>query len=272
MPVPYRPFFETLLANGQALPYTVLTPAYQGFIHRSTEKLVCDLGPEIDILEKNGNSFTQQSYPITDITYIEVRTALLDSCIKLAGLTRHGSYKSSILLFNTVTDYLFKPIVSKIRLGVGPSGQAAPKTEPKKFDPWAHSHYKFMSYAKRSLLGCERVIQAILQPELRAKKLAVPGWTYYRTIFPAHAAILTDRELILIREDEKPTGKDRYGGIWDYIPLSKITSLSLAEKGDRQLELSIQLAENARLDMPFAAVAKQEILQLLEQFEVLAKH
>jgi hypothetical protein len=82
-------------------------------------------------------------------------------------------------------------------------------------------------------------------------------------------SILTDRELIIIREEERQGGKDKYGGIWDYIPLNKIVTLSLGEKDSNLLGLSIQLPESARLEFLFQASAKQEIDQLLHRFREL---
>lgn len=41
VPNVYKSFFGPFL-DRQVFPYTVLTPSYEGFIHRTTEKLVCD--------------------------------------------------------------------------------------------------------------------------------------------------------------------------------------------------------------------------------------
>jgi hypothetical protein len=79
-------------------------------------------------------------------------------------------------------------------------------------------------------------------------------------------SILTDRELIIIREDERLGARARYGGIWDYIALNKILSLSLSGKGDNLIVLSIHLPEGEHLEVLFQASAKQEVDLLLEQF------
>jgi hypothetical protein len=77
-------------------------------------------------------------------------------------------------------------------------------------------------------------------------------------------SILTDRELIMIGEEYRRSGEDRYGGIWDYIPLNKIVALSLSREGSNLLSLSIQLPESACLDYLFEASAKREVEQLLD--------
>lgn len=269
VPNVYKDFFEPFLADGRVFPYTVLTPSYEGFIHRTTEKLICNFGHEIYVLERSGNTFEAQCYPLEGISYVEVRTILLDSRIKISGVTRHGVPTSSTLKFNSVTDYLFTPILERIRLATFDSKDAAQSSELEKFDHWVRLNYKFMNYAKHSLLAGEKVIHTILQPEIRASVLTVLGKTYYRTISPTHVSILTDRELILIREEVRKSGEDKYGGIWDYIPLNKIVTLSLSGKDSNLLVLSIQLPESARLEYLFQASAKREIDQLLERFREL---
>ena len=269
VPNAYKDFFEPFLADGRVFPYTVLTPSYEGFIHRTTEKLICDFGHEIYVLERSGNTFEAQCYPLEGISYVEVRTILLDSRIKISGVTRQGVPASPTFKFNSVTDYLFTPILERIRPATVDSQDAAQSSESEKFDHLVRLNFKFMNYAKRSLLAGEKVVQTILQPEIRAGVLTVLGKTYYRTISPTHMSILTDRELIMIREDERQSGEDKYGGIWDYIPLTKIVSLSLSGKDKDLLVLSIQLPASARLEYLFQASAKREINQLLDRYREL---
>jgi hypothetical protein len=79
--------------------------------------------------------------------------------------------------------------------------------------------------------------------------------------------ILTDRELIVIREEATRRKEDRYGGIRDYIPLGKIVSLSLMEKDDNLLVLTIQLPGNSRFELLFQGSARGEVEQLLDQLK-----
>jgi len=84
--------------------------------------------------------------------------------------------------------------------------------------PWVGQRYKFLNFAKRSLLAGDRVIQAILQPEIRTRVMTLLGKTLYGLVSPTHKCILTNRELITVREEDRRTADDRCGGIWDYIP------------------------------------------------------
>ncbi|MGC1378487.1 MAG: hypothetical protein WA821_19805 [Anaerolineales bacterium] len=264
-PAVYKDFFEPLRAEGRAFPYTLLTPSYEGFMHRATEKLVCDLGCEIHVLEKDGEAFEAQCYPLEGISYVETRTMLLASSITICGLTRQGLPAVSTVEFNSVSDHLFTPLVELMRLPAAASGEAVRRSELEKFDGWASLNFKFMNYAKSSLLPGEKVVCAVLQPEIRASVWKFLGKTHYRTRFPAHASILTDHEFITIRDDENPGGEGKHGGIWDYIPLSKIVALSLTPKENDLLVLSVGLPENVRLEYVFQASARREVDQLLER-------
>jgi hypothetical protein len=265
----YKDFFEPIRAEGGAFPYTVLTPSHERFIHRTSEKLICNTDHEIYVLEKSGNSFEIQCYPLEGISYIEFRSALLASSFRICGITGDGVHDSSLLKFNSVTDYLFTPFLKKGRLVTMDSPNVVENSELEKFDHLVKTNFKFMNYARHSLLGGEKVTQFILQPEIQEKMLKVLGRTYYKTISPTHMIILSDRELIMIREEAVRRKEDKYGGIWDYIPLNKITSLSVSEKAENLLALTVQLPENTWFEFLYQVSAKEEIDQLLDRFREL---
>jgi hypothetical protein len=271
VPEAYKEFFDAQLSNGQVFPYTILAPVFETLGYRISEKLVCSFDREIYILEKSGNGLVVQGYPLADISYVEFSSMLLDSRIKTSGVNNQGVSTSSMIRFNSVTDYLFVPILKKIRLAAVNSKDGVQGLELNKFDHWATLNYKFMNYARHSLLGGEKVIQALFQPEIKTRRFEILGKTYYRTLAPTHACILTDRELIMIREELLQNRKDNYGGIWDYIPLNKIATLAVNQKDDTLLALSIHLRTNEQLEFLFQASMQAEIDQLLEQFEKLIR-
>jgi hypothetical protein len=126
--------------------------------------------------------------------------------------------------------------------------------------------YKFMNYARRSLLGGEKILQIILQPKIRVPVLTILGKTFYKVVSRAHLSILTDRELILIREEDNPRVIGEYGKVWDYIRLKKTVDLSLGDEGSEFPKLSVQLPEGIRIENMYQASARQEINQLLSRF------
>ncbi len=270
VPEPYKEFFEPLAAAEAPFPYTVLTPSYEGFMYGSTEKLVCHLGHQVCVLEKGADGFRPQCYAVEGISYVEVQVRLLDSRITINGVNQDGAPASTTCRFNTVTDYLLAPVLRTMRRAPGDGGSGDLEAEAGKFNDWIKLSHKFMNYARRSLLEGEKVVHAILQPGVRAKLLTILGKTFYRPISPTVACILTDRELIIIREETRHSGEDRYGGVWDYVWLSKVVSLSLNEKGRSLLVLSVQLPDGAGLQCQLEASATREVEQLIDRFKKLA--
>lgn len=269
VPPVYRSFFEPLQAQGQPFPYTVLAPSYRGFLHRTTEKLLCQTGQEVHVLERSGNRFDRHTFSLTGVSYVQVRDVLLDSQIRISGVTQRGASATCTLRFNSVSGYLFRPIVQAIRLGAGGAPDALESSERHEFDHLVSVNYKFMSYARRCLLGNEKIIYSILQPEIRDRLWTVFGKTAFRTLSPTHMSLLTDRELIMIREEYSRSAEQRYGGTWTYIPLNKVLALSLSERGSGLLSLSIQLPEAACLESLFEASARPDLDRLLDRAKAL---
>lgn len=275
IPDSYKSFVEPFLAEGQAFPYILLTPTFEGLLQaRTTEKLVCDLGQEIYILEKAGEAVRVYDYLLDGISCVEVRTVLLDSQIKIHGVTKSGLPESIVIKFNTATEDLFAPIVEKIRRsapGVEVSENNLRAETGISNDPETLS-YKFMNYVRHSLLGEEKIVQIVLQPKIQVRLLTILGKTFYKMISPAHLSILTDRELILIHEEDNPRVIGEYGKVRDYIRLTKIVDMSLCdEEGSEFSKLSIQLSDGARIESLYQSSTKPEIHQLLSRFADLRK-
>ena len=264
-------FFKRFFThNGsREFPYAVLTPSFSGFIHTTTEKLICDYEHEIYVLERRGNDFDVNCYPLEEINCVEVRTILLDSSIIISGVTKDGVPASSAFRFNSTTDFLFIPILHRMRHAPTVSSTSAHNMELDKFDSWKCVNFKFMNYARRSLLVGEKVIHSILQPEIRDVVLKVLGKTYDRVIYPTLASILTDRELIMIREEKVQRGDGKYGGIWQFIPLKKIRALSLGVVDKNLLILSVKLPDRAPLEYLFRSSTEREINRLQNLFNEL---
>lgn len=265
VPEIYRDFFNTL----PVFPYAVLTPSYEGFLVKVNPKLVCSFDNQIYVLEHRSNRLEVICYPVQNVNYIEAGTILLKSWIKISGVTPNG-LTSSTFQFSAVTQPFFYPIIEPVRL-ISPSSNPPTdlQTERDKFVYLLNLHFKFMNYARRSILPGEQVIASLLQPEIQTKVLTLLNKTFYRIVSPAHLSILTDREFIFIKEDpEKWTDNGTpYGGIWTYIPLNKITAVSLGERDNDTLTLSIHLPENDVVSAIFAMANRSELEQFVGQLE-----
>ncbi len=267
VPEAYRSFFAPFLAQGHRFPYTLLIPGYERYKRKTTEKLICEIGGDIYILEKSDAGFEFCCYPLDTIDAIEFSRMLLDASLTLHGLDDSGRPASTMLQFNSVTDYLFTPLIWTMR-GAAHAAEVkeySPINEP--FKRWGSDHLKFSNFARHSLLPDEKVVRAILQPEIRRRMIPLLLKSWQRTLSPAHMSILTDRELILFREKVWPGTQDRYGGIWDYIPLNKILAVSLNRKTSDLLELSLQLSHQRHLEILFHVALESEVEQFLQPFQ-----
>ncbi len=154
---------------------------------------------------------------------------MLNSWLTIFGIDHQGQSGATTIKFNTVGDELFRPIFSNIRASADYSLGSQLNVEKNSFDFLSVLNFKFMNYGRRSLRPGDKVLRVILQPELRKEILTVFGRSFSQFSFPAHLLILTNNEIISIRDASKIA---EYGGIWNYIPRRKINSVSL--KGGRK--------------------------------------
>jgi len=88
----------------------------------------------------------------------------------------------------------------------------------------------------------------------------------------AHASILTDRELIIIQDDERSREIRgvRYGGKWRFTALSHIGGVSLLDDAGDLVRLSLTLSPGGRqMEIVISASRKEQIAQLQDELEKL---
>jgi hypothetical protein len=264
IPAAYQGYFKTRFAGSQKFPYTIFTPALDKSLRKTTEKLICDADDAIQIMERTGSQVSLKSYPYKTVRALEMGSVLLYSWITICGLTSEGVVSSTTIEFNTTSARYFTIFTDKIRPALQGVDEASFGQEKDKLDYLSTLDFKFMNFGRESLVRGETILQIVLQPEIREPAWALLGWTFYRTITPAHLTILTDKEIILIRASER--GKEikgpHYGGIWQYIPLRSITSCALAEPANGRLTLSLSLASDEPIKKIFAVSSQPELQQL----------
>jgi hypothetical protein len=267
LPPAYLSFFEARPA-GEAFPYAVLTPTFAGFMRRDTEKLVCCIEDRLIILEKTSREIRHTIFALADLNLVEVGGVLLKAWIKFQGRANDEASLTTVTLrYNAVTDWLFAPFIARIR-GTNDHPVDTPyDIELDKLDAVALPSYKFRNYARRSVLPGDRIIAVLAQPEVRRPLVRLGRWSYQRTIIMAHVLILTDRELIIIRDDpDSPQAFDnaRYGGVWDYLPLSKIERIALQNRDSAVVSMALALPLGDRVESLFASDRRAEVERFLQ--------
>ncbi len=260
--------YLTALLSGRSLPYAVLTPTFAGFMRREKEKLVFSLDDRLYVIERDGSQLKLTLYPLADLNYVEVGSILLKAWIRVSGRSSNGVLTSTVLKFNAVTDRLFAPFVQQIRAAVDPSAEVERAVELQKLDYLTTLNFKFRNFAYRSLQPGEGVIDSLLQPEMRRPVVTLFGRSLTRLVATTHLCILTDVELIIIRDDEdSPVWQSgtRHGGVWTFIPLDKIKALLLANERPDVFTLTIELPHDDRLESVFAPAQQREVERFLNQ-------
>ena len=267
IPAAYRDWLTPLLRGRESFPYIVLTPTYEGYFRRENEKLVCMLDDTLHIVERARDRLIPASYRLDDISAIEVGSILLRGWLTVRGLAGSGLASSTSIRFNTVTARLFAPFLNEFRSGFCPSSGVSLDAERAKFKELLDRNFKFMNYARGSILPGEEVLCYVLQPEIREQLLRLFSRSFSRGISPTHIIILTDRELIAISEESGSLWQSfstaKYGGIWQYVPLPRITAASIVTRDDGLLTLSIQLPHADRLELLFSPSSRSELESLV---------
>lgn len=270
VPEPFKSACQPLLANIQPFPYVVFAPVIPGFRHKTTKQLICEVNDTITIWEHVGDQIITTAYPLKDISMVEEGHILLYSWLTIYGVTNQGVAASATVSFNTVTTPYFEPFVDRVRPAVANVDQAGWQAERAKFNYLETASYKFMNFARGSLVPGEQIIQTFWQPKIRKPFITLFGWSLYRTLSVAHLAVLTDKEVIFISDDARltETGGGQHGGIWQFVPLEHIVSASLTKQNDL-LNLSLNLSSDGHhLDKLYAAANQREI----EQFRDALAH
>jgi hypothetical protein len=268
VPPAYRSFFEARPA-GEAFPHAVLTPTFAGFMRRESEKLVCCLDDRLIVLEKISSELRCTAFPMNELNYVEVGGVLLKAWLKVQGRANQESALTTVTLrFNAVTDRYFAPFVERIRGAGAHPGDMPHDGELSKLDDIARLSFKFRNFARHSLLSGDRVIAGLAQPEVRRTIIRLGRWAYRRTSVMAHVLILTERELIIIRDDpDSPESFDetRYGGVWDYLPLNKIERIVWRDKDAAVFSVTLELPLGDRIESLFAAERHVEVERFLNE-------
>ncbi|QEK11524.1 hypothetical protein FQB35_03560 [Crassaminicella thermophila] len=256
-----------LLDGCRQFPYTIFVPPNKWSKKNKDTKLISVFDDRIYVYKECNKKIEIICYKFEEICYTEIGSILLDSWIKICGEV-NNQFKSSTIGFNTVREDLFLPIVKKIRESINKIESCDTKNELSKLDYLKTLDLKFFNYSKQSILLEEKVINVVYQPEINEKY-----FKYFRKRKTnAHMMILTNTELILIREDygSKKDKSSKLGGIWDYIPLKKIKSL-IIEKNNEENDFVfwIKLLNNESIYSIFSSSNEKNVDSLIEGFKHL---
>jgi len=272
VPEIYQASYQALVGAGAARPYTVLAPAQAGARgHRPAERLLCDLGEALYVLEAAGRQVSTSGFRYADICSFEVGNILLYSWFSIHGRAIDGGEAAATVEFNEATLRHFAPFFKKMRPAPSGADPIALAGERAKLDSLAAENFKLMNFGRECLVPGQPVLQVIYQPGKRQPVLNVLGRSLYRTLFLAHLAILTGREIILIGDAENVAEKERskYGGVQRYLPLHGLVSVTLEAAPIDLLKMTFRLAGGVQVEKLFDAAHRSEVEALKQRLEEL---
>jgi hypothetical protein len=256
LPPAYQKAYDELFTVGGKFPYTLWTPGYADLLKPVPERLICTSEESIIIFEKRGEKIRHVSMKYDSISYIENGIVLLHSWLTIFGIDQNGEIAAPSIRYNTVSEEMVLPILASLRVSPDRQRVSPLDVEMARFDYLSKINFKFMNYGRSSIRNGDQVLKIVLQPEIREEIVRIFGISFSKQVSPDHIVILTKDEIISIRN----TGKvSSYGGIWNYIPREKISSVSLENDDNGWLILGLQLQSGHRVLLTFDESRKTEI-------------
>lgn len=265
VPEGYREFFLPYLSRGEVFPYTVLTPSYEVSAGTVTAKLICAIDHTFYVLEEQDeDGLLKACYPIDEMNYVEVIHRPADLQITIHGVTNLGRPAVSVFGCSRSTSPIVAPLLQRIRLRIVALNEKAPSRHTERLDRWNELNTQVLDMARHCLMPGETVIESILQPEIRTS-LFSPDRAMRGEKCAPHICILTDKELVMIREDPALSRKDQFGSICHFVPLNKISSLKVTHERESLLVVSVRILNGEVFESLFDVSLENEVIQFLSK-------
>jgi len=250
---------------GASWPYSVFIPPSKWDADGKRPKVFSMLDDGLVYFEDMKTEVKQLFYPYKDVLYVEIGRMLLSSWMTIHGMV-NGQYRQSTVSYNTVREDLFDPIIKRIREQISPEEALLEGHNGERLSDLKQLDLKFLNYTKEALLPGEKIINIIFQPGVQEDNNRKMGTLPDHT----HAVVLTDNELILIKEDNHryQNVHSNYGVVKDFIPLNHVKDLR-AEEVNSSLRMRVQVEDQDDLDRVFTGDQSDKISKLIDKFKRL---
>ncbi len=271
IPVYYQDQVNVIAAAHGCFPYTIVTPTYEGFLSVEREQVICAFPDKLYVLSNHSDHIDMQSVAYSKIAYMQHASVLLKSWLKLMFVEPVSSPGQVVFRYNSASECCFRPLLKLMRPNC--YGQHSPDVhiETQSLQYIGQLDYKMYNYAVSSLLPGQQVRSSLYQSAVQQELIRLPRVFLNRTISPAHLAILTDDELVLVSDGEhaKWHSHRRYGGIWTIIPLSKIDNIAVVGDSKGLLIVNYELVNGETLSRKFRIDNQAEVVQFTQEITSL---
>jgi hypothetical protein len=249
LPEFFKMVFKNINVAEETFPYTVYLPKDKNPFTKRNDTIVSIFNEKLHIYEKVNDAINEVMFNFKDIDCIERGCVLLHSWLKITGLSE-GKLISYKMDFNTVTEKLFIDLVNLIRFSKREYNRLIDTEELSKLDYINKMNYKIYSYSIESLTKGEKIVCSIFQSEIfkRINRFSK------RKLSPNYSIILTDKELIVVKEEQsKSKTRENYGVVFSFLPIENINKISLESTGDeKNFTLKITTLSNYRSDLYYS--------------------
>lgn len=251
-------FKNDFIYDQKKFPFTVYVPSQYISKNFRTEKvnskLISIFDDHILIYENISKDIIITKCFLKDIVSLQLGCVLLRAWVKIT------SEKESYLInFNAAQEDYFFELIKKIRINLYKllENKANDKNiEITKFDFLNKLDYKLKNYGVKSIINGEQVEKILYQENRTLKSLKIAKFTFYKKFIAPHLTILTDKELIIIKEEKDiQTNRDiPYSSVYNYIPLEKIKKITFSNaQYNGVIIVSLEIAENEQIQSYFSA-------------------
>jgi len=266
-------FLASFPGEDAGFPYSVLIPGEQASETQPAvnPQMLCLYADRLVSLEAIHGEVQTTEYALRSISSIEHGRVLLNS-----WMTIHSASRSKTFNFSSSVEHVFSPIVKAIR-GAGdasePEGSGVKTQEEiaKLGYVWKRN-FKYFNYATQSLAPDSTIEASAYQEDISLSKLNFFGKPIFSSYLSGHLTILTDRELIFVKESEeiRAIHDTSYGGVFRYIPVEKVKALTFEKSDDKKVDClaDISLVDGKHYQLQFSSATAVQ----LEEFKTACAH
>jgi hypothetical protein len=237
------------------LPYTILLPEERvSLFHKQNARLLCLYKDRLELFEAVRDNAISASYPLNAVISLEYGKILLMSWLKL-----HTVSQSVTVNFNSVTESLFKPVIDAIRPAIIAEDSRHVLNNRQhvlsKLEFLRTVNLKYFNMGIRSLMPGSKLLGFVYQPDIHLTTLNLFNKPILSKYLTCHLSLLTENELILIKESKRTKGKKEalYGVIFTFIPYQQIAQCSFENtSGTTDCVMTIMCSDNTLLRSEFS--------------------
>lgn len=261
IPAKFMTYMDSFAVSQSELPLIISMPAHPNEDKVALDKLMYLYNDGLYLYEEMDDQSIKSTFvKFEDIYYIEHGKVLLYSWLILRGNTIDNEIK---LDFNTVMEPLFKEVIDEIRDYHKARFQHSDLFPAKPVD-MSSIEYKFQNYINDSSDLKVKPFGYVFQKEYKS----IEGEDVYN-----HLTMLTQDELIFIKETPDPKNPSKFSSVWVFIPIYKIDALDITSyKDSEEVSLDYKVGALSQSLASFQSEAKDGLYELRNVFMQLKEH